>query len=233
MPDSSDSVESFYDEHGETLGLTGDYEHLDPILPDVSGKRVLDAGCGLGAGSRDLADRGAEVVGVDISQEHVETARKRHGDAVEFHRADFTSQVDVLDGSEFDLVVCALALAHVEEWDGPFAEFVRVLDDDGAVVVHAHNPFVDYIELALRDSSEVLGEGAEYTSTEGFERPWGPDDAPMPLYRRPLGECLRPALARGFVLEQFVEPGTGPFESDRYDPDRPPRHLLMRFRYRG
>ena len=228
MEDAAD-VEAFYDQFEERLGLTGDYEHLEPVLPDVSGKRVLDAGCGLGAGSQYLADSGATVVGVDLSNEHVEAARAEYGADVEFHRMDLTEPLDHFGDGSFDLVVCALVLAHVEDWDQPFAEFARLLGGSGSVVVHVHHPFVDYLELESDSADNVLGEAAEYAAVEQFGRPWGPDGAIMPMYRRPLGEYLRPALDAGFVLAEFLEPGTGPHDTERYDPDRPPRHLLARF----
>ncbi len=47
-------------------------------LPDdLTGLRVLDAGCGTGAMSVELAQRGAQVVGVDISPALIEIAQKR------------------------------------------------------------------------------------------------------------------------------------------------------------
>src|SRR5262249_1986577 len=47
------------------------------LLPPVEGKRVLDAACGPGVYAEWLADRGAEVVGVDVCPRMVELARLR------------------------------------------------------------------------------------------------------------------------------------------------------------
>ncbi len=41
------------------------------LLPDVSGRRVLDAGCGPGVYAEWLADRGAEVVAFDANEEEL------------------------------------------------------------------------------------------------------------------------------------------------------------------
>ena len=47
-------------------------------LPDdLRGARILDAGCGTGALAFELAERGADVVGVDISPQLIDIATKR------------------------------------------------------------------------------------------------------------------------------------------------------------
>lgn len=55
---------------------------LGQLPTDLSGRRVLDAGCGTGAMAVELATRGAEVVAVDISPQLVEIAEKRCPDAL-------------------------------------------------------------------------------------------------------------------------------------------------------
>ena len=50
---------------------------LAGLPDDMTGRRVLDAGCGPGQFSEILATRGAEVVGIDISPSLIEIAQKR------------------------------------------------------------------------------------------------------------------------------------------------------------
>jgi len=50
---------------------------LDQLPADLTGKRILDAGCGTGALAFEMAARGADVTGVDISPQLVDIARKR------------------------------------------------------------------------------------------------------------------------------------------------------------
>ena len=55
---------------------------VDQLPADLRGARVLDAGCGTGALAVLLAQRGADVVGVDISPRLIDIAQKRRPDHV-------------------------------------------------------------------------------------------------------------------------------------------------------
>jgi len=63
---------------------------------DLRGARILDAGCGAGQMTAELAARGADVVAVDISPALVEIAQKRLDDRlkrrVSFHSGDMLAQ---------------------------------------------------------------------------------------------------------------------------------------------
>ena len=50
---------------------------IEKLPKDLRGARILDAGCGTGVLSRMLDERGAEVVGVDISEKLIEVAKNR------------------------------------------------------------------------------------------------------------------------------------------------------------
>ncbi|WP_391483370.1 magnesium protoporphyrin IX methyltransferase [Nereida sp. NH-UV-3] len=86
-------------------------------LGDVRGKRILDAGCGAGQMTHELALRGAEVVAVDISPSLVEIARKRLPDALS-HQVTFHAG-DMLDPAlgDFDHVVAMDSLIYYDAAD--------------------------------------------------------------------------------------------------------------------
>src|SRR5437764_13098398 len=55
------------------------------------GKRVLDAGCGAGYGSAELARVSAHVTGIDVAADAVEFARTNYAaDNLSFHQASVT-----------------------------------------------------------------------------------------------------------------------------------------------
>jgi len=103
----------------------------------VRGKRVLDAGCGTGYGSELIAAEGAAtVVGVDIDEEAIETA-KTGQTAATFVVADLRELPT--DLGEFDLVVCFEVLEHLDEPEAALDALARVLARDGILVVSSPN----------------------------------------------------------------------------------------------
>ena len=195
-----EKVENAYYEMPATLSL----------LPHVAGMHVLDAGCGTGRYTEWLLDHGAEVVGVDVSPRMIRHARKRVGKRAEFHVADLGKPLDFLGGLRFDLVLAALILDYIEDWEPLFAEFNRVLKGFGLLVFSCGHPFSDYTQHP----------GADYFATEYVEHTWRGFGVPVvvPSYRRPIGSILSGLVGAGFALEKLVEPRAGE-EVRKRDPD--------------
>lgn len=136
-------------EEGVTLELIG----------DVRGQRVLDLGCGTGRYCVLLAQRGAQVVGVDPSPEMLAQARQkvRPTGQVELH----LGSIDTLDlpGEHFDLIVFALAAGHLPELEPIFSQAVRFLKPAGRMVISDIHPYWpvsghDYTEFFDRTGQE-------------------------------------------------------------------------------
>ena len=90
---------------------------LDLLAPEP-GELILDLGCGDGALAAKIAERGAEVIGVDSSPAMVEAARGRGIEAVVMDAAKLTFQPD------FDAVFSNAALHWMRDID-PVLEGVR------------------------------------------------------------------------------------------------------------
>jgi len=115
------------------------------LMPDVDGKRVLDAGCGTGRYTRWLLDHGAEVVGFDGSPRMLEHAKRKAGEA-DLRLHDLRDPLDFLEDASMDLVVAALVMGYVEDWGPVLGEFRRVLKGDGALVMSTEHPSIDFIK---------------------------------------------------------------------------------------
>ena len=100
---------------------------------DLSGRRVLDAGCGTGAFAVEAARRGAQVVAIDLSATLVSLARERQPRDLGKGSIEFLSG-DMLDPAlgHFDHVVGMDSLIHYRVND-----VVRVLDGLAARTSHS------------------------------------------------------------------------------------------------
>ena len=102
------------------------------------GKRVLDAGCGAGYGSAELADMAEHVVGLDIAQEAVGYAREHYVlPNLTFEQASCTAMP--YGDAAFDLVVAFEVIEHLADWRGFLVEARRVLSPKGQLVVSTPN----------------------------------------------------------------------------------------------
>jgi SAM-dependent methyltransferase len=170
------------------------------ILDSLPAGRAIDAACGTGRYSAYLAGRGHAVVGVDSSADMLAVARAR------LPRSEFVAgSLDSLplpDGSA-DLVVCALALAHMPELGVVMAEFARVLRPGGHLVISdAHH------ELVFRGS---VVRALTATGEPGL----------VATYRHTPGDFLRAALPVGFQVRRCEEP-RGRRAHDEPAPSRTP-----------
>ncbi|MER6475940.1 class I SAM-dependent methyltransferase [Streptomyces filamentosus] len=184
-------VNAFY-ERPAMLALAG----------EVTGRRILDAGCGAGPLSAALRDRGAVVTGLDASAAMLALARRRLGDGAALHLADLRDPLPFGDGA-FDDVIASLVLHHLEDWGPTLAELRRVLGPGGRLIASVDHPFVAY---AFQDPRP------DYFSTTDYAFDWtfGGHTAPMRFWRKSLDAMTGAFAAAGFRLSHIHEPRPDP-----------------------
>jgi ubiquinone/menaquinone biosynthesis C-methylase UbiE len=168
------------------------------LMPDVHGKRVLDAGCGPGVYSEWLIEHGAEVIAIDASPKMIELAKRRLKRSTGIFQADLDQPLTFLDSSSFDVVLSALVLNYLEDWDATLAEFYRVLVPAGLLVFSVTHPFSDFIYFKSDNYFQTELVGCEW---RGFDI-----KVYMPSFRRSLQETLNPIIKAGFSIERILEP---------------------------
>jgi S-adenosylmethionine-dependent methyltransferase len=132
-------------------------------LNELLGKekhRILDAGGGTGFYSIPLAAQGHDVVILDISKKMLEIAESKASqlgiqDNIEILVGDM-EKIEMPDAS-FDVVLCHLALCHVNEPSRALTEFSRLLRKDGLFSLIVENKLFYAISRAFQgDLSEAL-----------------------------------------------------------------------------
>jgi ubiquinone/menaquinone biosynthesis C-methylase UbiE len=143
------------------------------LLEDVSGKRLLDLGCGEGYNTRLMARKGAEVVGVDFSEKMIRLAREEETKeplGIKYHLSD-AARLDMLGDECIDIISCFMVYQDFEDVESVTGEVARVLKEDGYVVISMPHPCFDMnVEQGAKTSGWI------------YERMDDPEDRGEPLY---------------------------------------------------
>jgi SAM-dependent methyltransferase len=199
-----------YSAENESCLINAYYERpamLD-LAGDVSGRRILDAGCGSGPLSAALRAKGAVVTGFDASAAMVELARRRLGDDADLRVADLAAPLPFAD-AEFDDVVASLVLHYLGDWTKPLSELRRVLRPGGRLIASVNHPSVYKMNNPEIDYFAVTQYSEDFT--------FNGEDAVLVMWHRPLHAMTDAFTSAGFRISVVSEP---PFAQDT------PRELL-------
>ncbi len=113
---------------------------LAQLTGNLDGAKLLDLGCGLGGAARTLAyEFGAEVTGIDLVEEYIQTA-KMLSDRLGKNGQVIFRQGNVLDipfdEATFDVVWSQHVTMNIEDKARMFAEVRRVLRPNGHIAVY-------------------------------------------------------------------------------------------------
>jgi len=110
-------------------------ESILKILKKNNAKGVLDVGCGLGKVTAYLAQKGLDVVGIDVSERLINLAREK----AEKNNLNIPFEIIELDKfqaeEKFDAVLFAGVLEHIEEEVQMMSDAKRLLNENGKIVI--------------------------------------------------------------------------------------------------
>ena len=168
------------------------------LMPDVQGKSILDAACGPGKYAEILIAKGALVTGFDISPRMIALAKQRNPQAGHFFVHNLAQPFHMFPNESFDVVLCALALHYVPNWNATIREFARVLRPNGCLVISIEHPFFEFTFFKSKLYFEV--ESVKCT-WKGFGKP-----IEVNSYRRSLQDCIAPLTDNGFYIDKLIAP---------------------------
>ena len=192
------------------------------MLPDVDGLHGLDVGCGDGHNTRLIAERGARITGVDISQTfvgHAKRLERLEPRGIDYQVASANSLP--FDDEAFDFVTAIMSLMDVADPSGSLAEASRVLKPGGFLQFSIAHPCFDTPHR--RNRRDDLGQtyaievGDYFKNQDGDIAEWIFSAAPesvaeqyakfkIPRFTRTIGQWLNMLIDSGFVIERVEEP---------------------------
>jgi len=214
---------------GESTGVT-----LLELLGGVRGMRVLDLACGHGRIARELARRGARVVGIDISDVLLELARVAETEeplGITYLTVDVTSD-QALTGETFDGVACNHGLADIDDLDGAVTTVARVLRPGGRFVFSILHPcfpgWDDDAPSSWPHRGGYHAEGWWLATNPGIRGKVGSN-------HRTLSTYLNSLVRHHLTIEEVAEPGPSPSMRARQlaaQPDAGPLPMFLVVRCR-
>jgi SAM-dependent methyltransferase len=173
------------------------------------GKRVLDAGCGTGYGSAQLAKVARQVVGIEIAAEVLEAARRQYTAPRLVYLCADCRYLPFPDGC-FDLVVAFEVIEHLHDWERLLADARRVLSPAGQLIVSTPNRL--YYTESRREPNPYHVHEFDY---QEFGAALAEHFPHVRMFLQNHSEGVVFSLPEATEMELFVEPGA---ESRPVDP---------------
>ncbi|QNM06705.1 class I SAM-dependent methyltransferase [Qiania dongpingensis] len=190
------------------LAGAGEWEILEPLLPDFHGKRVLDLGCGYGWHCIYAMEHGAaSVTGIDLSEKMLEVARKKTAYSQVRYIQMPIEEID-FEKDSFDVVLSSLAFHYVKSFPETLDKVSSCLVSGGDFIFSAEHPI--FTSYGTQDwyygaSGEILHFPVDRYFYEG-ERKARFLGEEVTKYHKTLTTYLETLLTGGYELLHVVEP---------------------------
>ena len=178
---------AFFDEYSKMYrsqkGLegAGEWHQLQPLFPNLTGKKVLDLGCGYGWHCKYAVECGASsVIGIDLSEKMIETAKEKNSHQKIDYRVCGLDEYDYPENT-YDCVISNLVLHYVENLDEIYTKVYRTLSENGIFLINIEHPVF----------------------TGGVNQDWVYDSDGKPLYW-PVDNYFYPGMRQTHFLGQDV-----------------------------
>ncbi|WP_261817771.1 class I SAM-dependent DNA methyltransferase [Vibrio gallicus] len=168
------------------------------LLGDVTQLNVLDLGCGPGAYTKYLIDKGAKAITcIDYASEMVELVSTKFGQRITAYQQDLSIGLPKEQQHSFDAVICPLVIHYIKDLHPLFKDIARVLKPGGKFVFSTHHPFADFESTKTHN----------YFDTELIEQQWNTIGQPVAVrfYRRPLQAIFDAISESGLVVAKISE----------------------------
>lgn len=174
------------------------------LFGDISGKKVLEIGCGNGKSLQYLGDRKAsELWGMDISEKQIEKA-KQHLTACDLSAKLICSPMEEECGipeDYFDFVYSIYAIGWTTDLEGTFCRIASYLKKDGVFIFSWSHP----IHKCVVEENNMLAFKKCYFDESWYSVSLDLCQGTLALSDRKLSTYVNALAKAGFVIEQMIE----------------------------
>jgi len=192
------------------------------ILPAIDGLDGIDIGCGEGYNTRLLAQKGAVMEAVDISEVFIQKAIEQETENSLNIHYQVASAIDLpFEDRKFDFGTAFMCFMDIPETEQVFKEAFRVLKPDGFLQFSISHPCFDTTHR--KNLKNLLGKtyaievGDYFKNLNGNIDEWIFSAAPphlkhslrkfrTPRFTRTLTQWINAITGAGFMIEQVNEP---------------------------
>jgi SAM-dependent methyltransferase len=183
------------------------------VLPDLTGKDVIELGCGTAYVSSWMARRGARVVGIDNSAEQLRTARRMQQEyGLDFPLIHGNAETVPYPDASFDFAISEYGASI---WCDPYRwipEAARLLRPGGLLTFLVNGTI---LMLCVQDDENKPAERTMLRPYFGMHRFEWPEDEAVEFHLG-FGDMIRLLRANDFEIENLLELQPGPDASTRY-----------------
>lgn len=171
------------------------------LLGDVTGKRIVDLGCGAGRNTVALARAGARAIGVEPDGDELGKARSAAEAAevkAELHQSSL-AELAFLRADTIDAVISVGSLAGVDDIGRVFRQIHRVLHPNQPFVIALPHPAFSMVDPTSPDAMRIRRSYFDPT-------PYPAHDARGGQYPRTFQELFTDLHRASFSVDQVLEP---------------------------
>ena len=200
----------FWDTKGnDVLGATalpkyGSFisEEKHQLFGNISGKKILEVGCGSGKSLQYLGERkAAELWGMDISDNQLEKTNqhlKTHGLSAKLICSPMEEECGI-PKDYFDVVYSIYAVGWTTDLDSTFSRIASYLKKDGIFIFSWSHP----IHKCVTEENNTLVFKKCYFDESWYSLSLG--EATLTLSDRKLSTYVNSLVKAGFIIEQMIE----------------------------
>lgn len=158
-----------YDQESYTQGTLGEVSFIESEINFDRSKKILDIGCGTGRHSIELAKRGYNVTGIDLSESQLDRAKEladKIGVKVDFIKKD-ARELDYTESFDLVIMICegAFPLMETDEMNFKILQNAsKALKKDGKIIFTTLSALYP-LHHSIKDLINAVAVDSQYTKS--------------------------------------------------------------------